>query len=132
MSLTTRSVPALLAASFVAAAPAIAAGDADAGKKTFTRCMICHEAANDTNKIGPSLHGVIGRKAGSLPSFESKYSDAMKKAGTDGLVWDETNIAAYIKAPKVKVPGNKMAFAGLQNDTDIANVIAYLKAAAQP
>jgi cytochrome c len=131
MRLTALAVPAFLAASFVAAAPAFAAGDADAGKKVFTKCMVCHEAATDTNKIGPSLHGVIGRKAGSLPSFESKYSDAMKKAGADGLVWDETNIAAYIKAPKVKVPGNKMPFAGLQNDTDIANVIAYLEAAAK-
>ncbi|MET2827603.1 c-type cytochrome [Mesorhizobium shangrilense] len=129
MRLTALAVRILLAASFVEAAPAFSAGDADAGKKIFTRCMVCHEAAADTNKIGPSLHGVIGRKAGSLPSFN--YSDAMKKAGAGGLVWDEANIAAYIKAPKVKVPGNKMPFAGLQSDTDIANVIAYLEAAAK-
>ncbi|MGX7872189.1 c-type cytochrome [Mesorhizobium sp. ORM6] len=129
MRLTALAAPILLAASFATATPAFAAGDADAGKKVFTKCMVCHEATTDTNKIGPSLHGVIGRKAGSLPSFN--YSDAMKKAGAGGLVWDETNIAAYIKAPKVKVPGNKMPFAGLQNDTDIANVIAYLEAAAK-
>lgn len=132
MRLTALAVPALLAASFVAAAPAFAAGDADAGKKIFTRCMVCHEApTTDKDKIGPSLHGVIGRTAGSLPSFQAKYSDAMKKAGAGGLVWDEANIAAYIKAPKVKVPGNKMAFAGLKDDVEIANVIAYLEAAAK-
>ncbi|KAA3447605.1 cytochrome c family protein [Mesorhizobium sp. B2-5-4] len=126
-----RLTAALLAISFIATTPAFAAGDADAGKKIFTKCMVCHEAATDKDKIGPSLHGVIGRKAGSLPSFQAKYSDAMKKAGAGGLVWDEANIAEYIKSPKTKVPGNKMPFAGLPNDADIANVIAYLEAAAK-
>ncbi|MEI9407499.1 cytochrome c family protein [Mesorhizobium sp. Cs1299R1N1] len=126
-----RLTAALLAISFIATIPAFAAGDADAGKKIFTKCMVCHEAATDKDKIGPSLHGVIGRKAGSLPSFQAKYSDAMKKAGAGGLVWDEANIAEYIKSPKTKVPGNKMPFAGLPNDADIANVIAYLEAAAK-
>ncbi|MBZ9669855.1 cytochrome c family protein [Mesorhizobium sp. B3-2-1] len=122
---------ALLAISFIATTPAFAAGDADAGKKIFTKCMVCHEATTDKDKIGPSLHGVIGRKAGSLPSFQAKYSDAMKKAGAGGLVWDEANLAEYIKSPKTKVPGNKMPFAGLPNDADVANVIAYLEAAAK-
>lgn len=131
MRLMGLAAPAIVAASFLAHAPAFAAGDAVAGKKVFTKCMVCHEAATDKDKVGPSLHGVIGRTAGTLPSFESKYSDAMKKAGAGGLVWDEANIAAYIKAPKDKVPGNKMAFAGLKDDTDIANVIAYLESTAK-
>lgn len=109
-----------------------AAGDAIAGKTVFNKCMACHEAATDKNKVGPSLHGVVGRAAGSLPSFVGKYSSAMKAAGVGGLVWDEVNIAAYIKAPKVKVPGNRMAFPGLSDDADIANVIAYLEEAAKP
>ncbi|WP_378947987.1 c-type cytochrome [Mesorhizobium sp. ANAO-SY3R2] len=129
MRLTALAASALLATSFLVSGAAHAAGDADAGKKVFTKCMACHEAATDKNKVGPSLHGVIGRTAGTHSDF--KYSDAMKKAGADGLVWDEANIAAYVKAPKEKVPGNKMAFAGLKDDTDIANVIAYLEAAAK-
>ena len=75
--------------------------------------------------------GVVGRKAGTLESFQAKYSDAMKAAGAGGLVWDEANIAAYLKDPK-EVPGNKMAFPGLKDDADIANVIAYLKADPKP
>lgn len=129
MRLTALAATALLAVSYLASGVAHAAGDADAGKKVFTKCMACHEAATDKNKVGPSLHGVIGRTAGTHPDF--KYSDAMTKAGADGLVWDEANIAAYLKAPKEKIPGNKMAFAGLKDDTDIANVIAYLEAAAK-
>lgn len=129
MRLTALASAALLAVSCLASGAAHAAGDADAGKKVFAKCMACHEAATDKNKVGPSLHGVVGRTAGTHPDF--KYSDAMKKAGADGLVWDEANIAAYLKAPKEKIPGNKMAFAGLKDDTDIANVIAYLEAAAK-
>jgi cytochrome c len=131
MRLTALAVPALLATSFIATAPAFAAGDADAGKKVFTKCMACHEAATDKDKIGPSLHGVVGRTAGTLPSFESKYSLAMKEAGATGLVWDEAALSVYLKSPKEKVPGTKMAFPGLKDDADIANVIAYLEAAAK-
>ena len=94
----------------------------------FNKCKACHEAESDKNKIGPSLHGVVGRTAGTLESFLAKYSQPMKDAGAAGLVWDEANIAEYVKDPKGKVPGNKMAFAGLKKDEDVANVIAYLKA----
>ncbi|WP_269931246.1 c-type cytochrome [Aminobacter sp. HY435] len=131
MKSTACSAAVLLAASFLATATAHAAGDAAAGKKVFAKCMACHEAATDKNKIGPSLHGVMGRTAGTLASFEAKYSDAMKAAGAGGLVWDEANFAAYVKAPKEKIPGNKMAFPGLKDDADIANVIAYLEEVAK-
>ena len=72
--------------------------------------------------------GVVGRTAGTAESFLGHYSEAMKSAGAAGLVWDEANLAEYLRAPRLKVPGNKMAFGGLTNDDDIANVIAYLKA----
>ena len=110
--------------------PARADGDAAAGKKVFTKCMACHDAVNDKNKIGPSLHGVVGRKAGTFEGF--KYSEAMKAAGEGGLIWDDANIAEYVRDPKAKLPGNKMAFPGLKVDADIANVIAYLKADPKP
>src|SRR6185436_6729180 len=119
---------ALLAAGLLGILPGQADGDAAAGNKVFNKCMACHDSVNDKNKIGPSLHGVVGRTAGSLPSFQAKYSDAMKAAGAGGLVWDDANLGEYLKDPKAKIPGNKMAFPGLKVDADIANVIAYLKA----
>ena len=114
------------ALSFVTlAAGQAAAQDAAAGEKVFTKCKACHVADEDKNKIGPSLIGVIGKTAGTHPGF--KYSKAMVEAGEGGLVWDDANLTAYLRAPKEVVKGTKMAFPGLKKDDDIANVIAYLK-----
>ena len=116
---------ALLAA---AAPAALAAGDVEKGKVVFKRCAVCHDPK--TNKVGPHLGGVVGRKAGSLADY--RYSDAMKKKGDEGLVWTEEIIASYLKDPKAFVPGNKMVFVGLKNDDDIANVVAYLNSLTTP
>jgi cytochrome c len=113
---------ALLAASSPAA---LAAGDVEKGKAVFKRCQVCHVHDTKTNKVGPHLGDVIGRKAGSVEGFH--YSDAMKKKGEEGLVWTEENIATYLKDPKAFVPGNKMVFVGLKKDDEIADVIAFLK-----
>ena len=112
------------------ATPAFAEGDAAAGKTVFKKCMACHAADKEQNKVGPHLVGVVGRAAGAVEGF--KYSDAMKAKGTEGLIWDDANITGYMKAPKEFIPGNKMAFAGLKEDADIANLIAYLKADPKP
>jgi cytochrome c len=101
------------------------AQDTAAGEKVFTKCKVCHIADEDTNKIGPSLHGVIGRTAGTHPDF--KYSDAMIAAGKSGVKWDEPTLTTYLHDPKAMVKGTKMTFPGLKNDADVANVIAYLK-----
>ncbi|MFK0690434.1 c-type cytochrome [Mesorhizobium sp. IMUNJ 23033] len=101
------------------------AQDVAAGEKVFTKCKACHVADEDKNKIGPSLHGVIGRTAGTHPDF--KYSEAMVAAGTSGVKWDEPTLAAYLHDPKALVKGTKMAFPGLKKDEEVANVIAYLK-----
>jgi cytochrome c len=113
-------------------APTMALADDDAaeGKIVFKKCMACHAADKEQNKVGPYLVGIVGRKAGSIEGF--KYSDAMTAKGTEGFVWDEANLALYLKDPKGFIPGNKMAFAGLKKDEDIANVIAYLKADPKP
>jgi cytochrome c len=96
-------------------------GDAAAGKLVFARCAICHTVTAGQNKIGPSLAGVVGRKAGSVPDFN--YSPAMKGAN---LTWTAEELDAYLSNPRGKVPGNKMIFAGLPKPADRANVIAYL------
>ena len=123
-------------AAFVAvvalASPALADGDPVKGINVFKKCMACHDAVEAKDKVGPNLVGVVGRTAGTLESFAAKYSAEMKAAGAAGLVWDEANIAEYLKDPKAKIPGNKMAFAGLKKDDEIADVIAYLKADPKP
>lgn len=101
------------------------AQDAAAGEKVFTKCKVCHIADKDQNKIGPSLNGVIGRTAGTHPGFS--YSQAMTAAGKSGVKWDEATLTTYLHDPKAMVKGTKMAFPGLKQDADVANVIAYLK-----
>lgn len=105
------------------AGQANAAGDPAAGEKVFKgKCGACHNATDAKNKVGPSLMGVYDRKAGMATDF--KYSDAMKSSGA---VWNDANLASYLKDPKGFVAGNKMTFVGLKDDQQIADVIAYLK-----
>ncbi|MBA1142352.1 MULTISPECIES: c-type cytochrome [Mesorhizobium] len=101
------------------------AQDIEAGKALFKKCAGCHNADTDSNKVGPTLKGVVARTAGSVPGY--LYSKAMRDAGAAGLVWDEPNLTEYLANPKAKVPTNKMGFPGLANPDDIKNVIAYLK-----
>ena len=111
---------------FLTLRPAHAA-DPVLGKRQFAPCSACHTVdAGGPDKIGPNLHGVLGRAAGTKPGYA--YSAAMKKAG---FVWDEQKIAAYITNPPKYVPGNKMAFAGVVTDAARDNIVAYLKEAAK-
>lgn len=100
-------------------------GDPTAGAVVFKKCATCHVVETDKNKVGPSLNGVLGRKAGTHPDF--RYSPAMLAAGEGGLVWDESTLRDYLHDPRKKVKGTKMVFPGLKDEADIANVIAYLK-----
>lgn len=103
-------------------ANAHAAGDAEAGKKAFAKCRACHQLAEGKNTVGPSLHGLFGRKSGTAPGF--KYSDAMKEKG---ITWDEKTLAEYLADPKGYIPGNKMVFPGIKKDSELADLISYLK-----
>lgn len=106
----------------LAAGTAFAAGDAKKGEKVFAKCKACHTLEKGQNRVGPSLHGIFGRKSGTAPGF--KYSDAMVKAG---VVWDEDKIEKYVADPKGFVPGNKMVFVGLKKKDEIEDLLAYLK-----
>jgi cytochrome c len=115
---------ALALAGFVmlSGAPALAAGDAAAGKTIFNqKCAICHSPEKGVNKIGPSLFDVVGRKAGSLSDYT--YSDAMKNANR---TWDAATLDDYLTDPRGKIPGIKMIFAGLPKASQRQDVIAYL------
>lgn len=128
---TMAAVAALSFSTFSLVTHAAAEGDVEAGKKVFLKCAVCHGVGDVKKPVGPTLNGVIGRTAGTEPDFLAKgaggYSKAMIEAGKNGLVWTEADIGEYVTNPKKKVPGNKMAFPGLQKPEDIANVIAYLK-----
>ncbi len=104
-----------------------AAGDAMEGQSQFKRCRACHAVGPGArNKVGPHLNEVFGRKAGTLASFRS-YSRSMKKAGADGLVWNEETMHRYLENPRRMIRGTRMAFAGLRNKTMREDLIAYLK-----
>lgn len=120
----SRTVALMLTMLLAAASQARAEGDAAAGEKVFAKCKACHVIDKPTNRVGPSLQGVVGRQAGHVDGF--KYSDAMKDSG---LTWDDATLDQYLADPKGFVPKNKMAFAGLKDEKDRQNVIAYLKQA---
>ena len=112
-------IAAILSAS---ATVAFADGDAKQGEKVFKKCKACHSVEVGKNKVGPSLAGVIGRKAGTLEGYN--YSAGMKEYGA---VWDEKTLDTYLTKPKAVVPKTKMIFAGLSKEKDRANLIAFLK-----
>jgi cytochrome c len=108
----------------LSAASAQAAGDVEAGKKAFAKCRACHQLEAGKNGVGPSLAGLFGRKAGTVEGF--KYSDPMK---AKAITWNDETIAAYLADPKGYIPGNKMVFPGIKKDSELADLIAYLKEA---
>lgn len=110
------------AAAFAQAKPAAAPID---GAKVFAQCRACHTIEKGgKNLVGPNLHGVVGRKAASVPGFN--YSPAMKASGK---VWDEKTLDAYLAAPQQVVKGTRMAFVGVKNPDQRKALIQYLKKA---
>src|SRR4029077_5426741 len=91
------------------------AQDLAAGEQSFRKCSPCHSVGEDAkNKVGPVLNGLDGRKSGTVPEYS--YSEANKKAE---ITWSEDAFKDYIQNPMQKVPGTKMAFAGIKNDKEI-------------
>jgi cytochrome c len=111
------------AAALALSAGAAAAQDAAAGEDVYKKCRACHQIGETAkNAVGPKMNGLFGRKAGTIEGFN--YSEANKNSG---VTWTEEVFAKYIADPRGFMPGNKMAFAGLKDEKDVKDVIAFLK-----
>jgi len=116
----------VMAAALVVAAPVVAsAQDAEAGAGVFKKCGACHQIGPEAkNALGPTLTCVVGRAAGTVEGYT--YSDAVKKSG---VTWDDAALDKWVQGPAKMIPGTKMIFpAGVKDEADRANLIAYLKA----
>lgn len=112
----------LMILTVAATASSAMAQDVAAGKSSFNKCLACHAIGEGAkNKVGPELNGLDGRHSGTAPDYN--YSDANKNSG---ITWNEAQFKEYIKDPKAKIPGTKMAFAGIKNETEINNLWAYV------
>jgi cytochrome c len=111
-------------AMLISASSVLADGDPKLGAVVFKKCGVCHTATEPANKVGPSLMGVVGRPVATMPGYS--YSSAMKAFGADGKVWDEALLRKFLPSPQFLVKGTRMSFAGLKNDSDLDNLLAYL------
>ncbi|MET0906288.1 MAG: cytochrome c family protein [Bradyrhizobiaceae bacterium] len=120
MHKVTFAVLALIATA--TASPVAFAQDVAAGKSSFNKCIACHAIGEGAkNKVGPELNGLNGRKSGTVAGYS--YSEANKNSG---ITWDEATFKDYIKDPKAKIPGTKMAFAGIKKETEVNDLWAFL------
>src|SRR5437763_14959028 len=117
------TLSALVAIASSLAASAGLAQDVAAGKTSFNKGgMACHAVGEGAkNKVGPELNGLDGRHSGTAEGYS--YSDANKNSG---ITWSEAQFKEYIKDPKAKIPGTKMAFAGIKSENEINNLWAYV------
>lgn len=117
---------AILLATAALSGTALAEGNAENGETVFRKCSACHAVGPKArNKVGPHLNQIIGRKAGSLENYS--YSAAFKALEEKGFIWDEETLFEYLEKPRDLVERTKMVFAGLRDEADRKDLIAYLK-----
>jgi len=113
----------LIAVTLIAVSAPAFAQDVDAGEKSFRKCLPCHAIGEGaTNKLGPVLNGLEGRKSGTIEGYT--YTDANKNSG---ITWNEASFKEYILDPRAKIPNTKMIFPGIKNEQEQADLWAYLK-----
>ncbi|HEY1798958.1 MAG TPA: cytochrome c family protein [Stellaceae bacterium] len=118
---------AMLPLLLVLMAMTIPAGAQSAGGAVFNRCKVCHSlAAGAHSPVGPNLHELYGRTAGTEAGFA--FSPAMQKSG---VVWNDDTLAKFLRDPQGFIPGNRMGFPGIKDDKALIDLLAYLKQATQ-
>ncbi|MCF6302894.1 MAG: c-type cytochrome [Devosiaceae bacterium] len=118
----------IFAAAFVGvfSAPTYAAGDPERGEELYTKCIGCHQVGEGAvNRIGPQLNGIFDRPAGTIEGF--RYSNGMKRASADGLVWTLEKLDAFIEDPRILVSRTRMSFRGMKDGQDRTDLLAYLQ-----
>jgi cytochrome c len=116
------TLSALTVIALSATASAAMAQDLAAGKASFNKCLACHSIGEGAkNKVGPELNGLDGRKSGTAADYN--YSDANKNSG---ITWNEAQFKEYIQDPKAKIPGTKMAFAGIKKEQEVNDLWTYI------
>ena len=121
--MTVMTLRFLAAAGILALASPVSAQSFVEGQKQFAKCKACHTVeANGRSGVGPNLHGIFGRKAGTKDGFA--FSAPMKSSN---IVWDDETITKYLVEPRTYIPGNKMAFPGMKREDEIKNLLAYLR-----
>lgn len=124
---------ALLSASgtYTVNAQVVSAASVENGQDVFKKCRACHLVVdNARHAVGPALNNVMGRKAGTAEGYT--FSDNMRELGAGGLAWNDEALGRYLENPKAVVPRGKMAFPGIADAQDRADVIAYLKTFTKP
>ena len=116
------TILALACAVACSTAPARAADEL--GKKTYETCAACHSLKEGENGTGPSLHAIVGRKAGSVDGF--RYSGPLKRSN---ITWDNENLTRFLRNPQQAVPGNRMPFSGIDDEAALKAVVGYLETA---
>lgn len=102
--------------------------DLENGRKNFNRCKACHTIiAGGADRVGPNLHGVFDRVAGEKAGFN--YSDALQQAD---FQWTPEQLDQWLQSPREFLPGNRMSFAGLKDETDRRDLITYLLVKSAP
>lgn len=116
------------AGAFFAAAGLLSAqaSAADLGKQTFEQCAACHALQAGVNGVGPSLHGLLGSRAGSVAGY--RFSGPLKRSG---VVWDEKALTDFLRDPQAAVPNNRMPFSGIGDEAALRALVAYLVTATQ-
>lgn len=113
------------AALLIATAPAFAEPDVAKGEVSFRKCVACHTIGPGAkSRVGPPLNGIVGAKWAHFDGFS--YSNDLKQGAADGKVWDQATLDNYLTNPKTLAPKGKMAFAGIKNEAERADLIAYL------
>jgi len=116
----------LVALNITDASGAQLSGDPARGQRIFMQCGTCHSPEQGVHRVGPSLYGIVGRRAGTIAGF--RYSDANRNSG---ITWTEQELFTYLENPRARIPGTIMAFSGLRNPQQRADLIAYLNSVPQ-